>query len=175
MAEFDNLSLEKDRLIGIGCLIIATVATAAYILSLKPIVSKYGAFTVNGVVLFFSSVAAGLECLYYVSDPYLWMPDTASLLALGYAIILQTVIGFSLLIFACKYVEGSLVAASSSLQPIPSSLFGFIFLHEAMGWRIIVGGILIVIGLGIVCYSQLKNNKPKEVDVEVQSLLTSKV
>jgi len=98
------------------------------------------------------------------------------LLALGYGIILQTVIGLSLLIFACKYLEGTLVAASNSLQPIPSSIFGYIFLHEAMGWRIIVGGILIIIGLGIVCYSQFKNNKPKEevLDLEEQSLLQSK-
>jgi len=41
MVEVDSLSLEKDRLIGIGCLMISTLSTAAYILSMKPIASKY--------------------------------------------------------------------------------------------------------------------------------------
>jgi drug/metabolite transporter (DMT)-like permease len=66
---------------------------------------------------------------------------------LSYLVVLTSVISYVLWNFALARVEASRVAVFANLQPVATALAAWALLDEPMGWSVVVGGVLVLIGV----------------------------
>ena len=66
---------------------------------------------------------------------------------LSYLVLLTSVVSYVLWNFALARVEASRVAVFANLQPVATALAAWVLLDEPMGWSVVVGGVLVLIGV----------------------------
>lgn len=79
-----------------------------------------------------------------------------------YSAIGASVIGHGVVYFLLGRYPVSLVTPLMLLTPIFASLFGVIFFHDVIGWKLIVGGLLTLLGIMLVAiYPDLQKRKAR--------------
>jgi drug/metabolite transporter (DMT)-like permease len=66
---------------------------------------------------------------------------------LAYLVVLTSIISYWLWNFALARVEASRVAVFANLQPVATALAAWVLLDEPMGWSVVVGGVLVLVGV----------------------------
>ena len=92
----------------------------------------------------------------FVYRPTLTPSDIGLLALLG---VLFTGVAQSLYVSSLRHVSARMAGIVSCLEPIYSTLFAFLFLHEVPALRDYIGAAIV---LGAVVYSTLRSNKAQE-------------
>ena len=99
----------------------------------------------------------------FVCRPALTLRDIGLLALLG---VVFTGIAQSLYVSSLRHVSARMAGIVSCLEPIYSTLFAFLFLHEAPALRDYIGAAII---LGAVVYSTLRANKAQAEPLEANA------
>lgn len=163
----DRLSLAPDLALGNLLIVVAMFCYSLYLVHSKAMVLRYGAVTVSAYVMMFSAIGTlplGLTGLATVDTaavrPVTWM-------WVGYIVVFPTIVAYFLNIWALKRVSPNVVAGYIYLQPIFTALVAPAVLEgERITTRAAVAGITIFIGLALVIYGEVRQQR----EVPVESL-----
>ncbi|MGW0390360.1 EamA family transporter [Streptomyces sp. NPDC003042] len=76
--------------------------------------------------------------------------STASWLALGYLVLIGSVVGFTAYAWLLQAAPLSLVSTYAYVNPVVAVALGTLILDEALTWPILVGGGIVVAGVGVI-------------------------
>ena len=145
----------------IGDFIILTNAVmyGLYLVWTKPLMKKYGAFTVLKYMFLFGSIPV----FFYGSGPALDI-QFSELSLLVYGSILFVVVGATFITYMCniiglKYVNPTTVSIYIYLQPIIATVIAILIGQDTFSWHKIVSMILVFAGVYLVT---LTNKEPKQ-------------
>jgi drug/metabolite transporter (DMT)-like permease len=79
-----------------------------------------------------------------------WTPT--AMLALGYLVIVGSVIAFTLFYWLVRHMNVTNTMLISLVTPIIAVLLGMIVLQERLNWRLFVGTALIISGIGLIVF-----------------------
>ncbi len=126
---------------------IAVVAWSLYTIQGKPMVVKYGAFHVaslsmiGGMILF---LPLGIYGVARFDLSTLTASHWEGILYLGLG---TSVISYFLWYYALGKIETTKVAVFANAQPIVTSVFSYILLHQAISAHFVVGGAITLVGV----------------------------
>jgi drug/metabolite transporter (DMT)-like permease len=133
--------------IGDALLLVGSAAFAYYTILLKEVADRYDALTLNTLVFGMGAVFMlpfGARAAARVS----WMALSAEAWwGIAFMIILGSVVSYLIYAFALTKLTASRVAAFAYLQPVIAAGLGIWLLGEALSSRVIVGGVLILLGV----------------------------
>lgn len=98
-----------------------------------------------------------------------WALNEGTVVSLFYATIGESVIVFLLLAWANQMSSSSIVAASSTLQPLFAAIFQFFILSEGLRMHDLVGGFFVILGLILTLWTKI-GGEEDEVDPETKPL-----
>eukprot|EP00026_Physarum_polycephalum_P010057 Phypoly_transcript_10205.p1 GENE.Phypoly_transcript_10205~~Phypoly_transcript_10205.p1 ORF type:complete len:381 (+),score=46.23 Phypoly_transcript_10205:137-1144(+) len=154
-----NLSLKDDRTLGMMCLAGQCLVLSISYIFQKPVLKKYPPITTTGWSYIVASCTMGLTSLLYVKDPAIYKLSTKVFLPLGYAIFIQTIIGYCCISWANSKVPATIIAIYTCLQPLIAFVLARIFFHEVFVWNEGVGMALVISGLILVTAARAREEK----------------
>jgi hypothetical protein len=95
------------------------------------------------------------------------VPEGAGIWAICYAIFVVALFGFTLWTWAVKRTDGSLVAASATMNPLCGVLLATIFLGEHIHLKEVIGGLLILCGFVVVSYQKWKEMQQEQPQFQI--------
>jgi len=128
-------------------ILLAVVAWALYTVLGKRLVGKYGAIHLTAMSIIIGTVLFAPIGLVTFTR---FDPETISLrgwTSLGYIAIGTSVIAYSIWFWALGRLEATKVSVFNNLQPIFTAIMSYFLLGETIGPRLIVGGILVIVGV----------------------------
>ncbi len=120
---------------------------ACYTILVKQVAARYDAFTLNAVIFGLGALLmlpVGAPALYKVAWTSL---HSTAWWGLAYMVILGTVVPYLLFAWALTELAASRVAAFGYLQPAIAMALGIWMLGEALTWKVVGGGALILVGV----------------------------
>ncbi|MCU0699003.1 MAG: DMT family transporter [Myxococcaceae bacterium] len=125
----------------------AVVAWVFWTAESRPMAIEHGGLRTAG----WSLVAGALWCVplapFVVQlDAFLAAPAAAQL-SLGYLVILTSMGSYALWNYALSRTEASRVAVFANLQPVATAVAAWALLDEPIGWELVVGGGLVLLGV----------------------------
>eukprot|EP00727_Mastigamoeba_balamuthi_P000413 m51a1_g10369 hypothetical protein (396) ;mRNA; r:92825-94196 len=163
------------------CFFVNCLATSLYVIASKPLLKTRGyrpttvigwAYMVAATLMLAANAVvdfwpAGLGLMCPDCDGDAFRMSAKALAALASAIVLASLISYSLMTWANKWVDASVVSAYLVVQPLTTAVI-CIVLHAA-GVRNMdkpglndLGAIPIVVGLGLIVYGQYRSKKAQE-------------
>lgn len=134
-------------LIGDVLILIAVVAWALYTVLGKRLVARYGAIHLTAMSIIVGTfLFAPIGLVTFTR----FDPDVISLRgwsSLGYIAIITSVVAYSIWFWALGRLEATKVSVFNNLQPIFTAIMSYFLLGETIGPRLIVGGILVIVGV----------------------------
>lgn len=128
-------------------ILLAVVAWALYTVLGKTLVNKYGAIHLTAISIIIGTVLfAPIGFVTFTR----FDPETISIRgwgSLAYIAIGTSVICYSIWFWALGRLEATKVSVFNNLQPIFTAIMSYILLDETIGPRLIVGGILVIVGV----------------------------
>src|SRR5687768_12166698 len=114
----------------------------------KPLVEKYPPISLTGWAYLVGSGCMGLTLLGINSVKYFTAGEMIAIgsitweafVSLLYAIFGATILAYLLLTWCNKRANASLISATYTLQPFISAALSYVFLHQAILLRQVVGG-----------------------------------
>ncbi|MGW5851559.1 EamA family transporter [Streptomyces sp. NPDC055254] len=82
--------------------------------------------------------------------------STASWLALGYLVLIGSIVGFTAYVWLLQAAPLSLVATYAYVNPVVAVALGALILDEALTWPILVGGAIVVAAVGLIVSTERK-------------------
>lgn len=128
-------------------ILLAVVAWALYTVLGKRLVGKYGAIHLTAMSIIIGTVLFAPIGLVTFTR---FDPETISIRgwsSLGYIAIGTSVIAYSIWFWALGRLEATKVSVFNNLQPIFTAIMSYYLLGETIGPRLIVGGILVIVGV----------------------------
>lgn len=161
----DRLSLAPDLAIGNLLIVLAMFCYALYLVHSKALVMRLGPVTVSAYVMLFSALGTlplGLSGLVTVNlsavRPVIWG-------WVAYIVVFPTIVAYFLNIWALRRVSPNLVAGYIYLQPIFTALVApAVLAGEQVTTRAAVAGLTIFIGLGLVIYGEVRQQRELPVE-----------
>jgi drug/metabolite transporter (DMT)-like permease len=161
----DRLSLAPGLALGNLLIVVAMFCYALYLVHSKAMVLRYGPVAVSAYVMLFSAIGtlplglAGLATVDLAAvRPLTWM-------LVAYIVVFPTIVAYFLNIWALKRVSPNLVAVYIYLQPIFTALVAPAVLEgERITARAAVAGMTIFIGLALVIYGEVRQQREVPVD-----------
>lgn len=149
-----EFKLENQATKGILLGIFSGFTYAILALCNKRFTGKYSGTQIS----FYEHVFANISLMpfLFVYRPTLTPSDIGLLALLG---VLFTGVAQSLYVSSLRHVSARMAGIVSCLEPIYSTLFAFLFLHEVPALRDYIGAAIV---LGAVVYSTLRSNKAQE-------------
>jgi drug/metabolite transporter (DMT)-like permease len=142
---WERLTIDAIPLISLLAIVVAAVAIAEtgvvvkYFPRAHPVSNNAVAMGVGAVVLLGASVAAGQS---------LTLPGRLdTLLAVGYLVVLGSVVLFMLFLFVIERWTASATSYSLLLMPLPAAVGGALLLGEPITVGLLLGGALILLGV----------------------------
>ncbi|MBP1921122.1 drug/metabolite transporter (DMT)-like permease [Halorubrum alkaliphilum] len=152
--QYDLSALAADNLLGVGLLVVASVAWAGYTVWGVDVVRRYGALeaaTYSSIasVPMLAILAAGELWALGISpaDVPVTVESVATVLYLGVA---STAAAWYLWYKGLEYVSAGTVAVFFFAQPAVGAALGAVLLGEHLGGGFLVGGTLMAVGIWIV-------------------------
>jgi len=134
-------------LLGDILILFAVVAWALYTVLGKRLVAKYGAIHLTATSIIIGTVLFAPIGLVTFTR---FDPDTITVRgwsSLAYIAIGTSVIAYSIWFWALGRLEATKVSVFNNLQPIFTAIMSYFLLGETIGPRLIVGGLLVIIGV----------------------------
>lgn len=134
-------------LLGDALLFLGGLAFAYYTILMKEVADRYATLTLNALVFALGAIfllpfsATSLVRVHWTS-----LPATAWW-GIAFMVIFGTFAAYLFYAFALTELTASRVAAFAYLQPVMAAGLGMWFLHEAVTWRVILGGAMILVGV----------------------------
>ena len=153
-----------------GC--VALILSAMFAAYSNVLVKAYGRH-LNPAVLSAGQMFFGLLLLFAVGIPlegnplrFHWSP--IAVVSLLYLAIVGSVIAFLLYYWLVLNMDVTKSMLIALVTPVVAVLLGMIVLHEAIGWRTLFGGAMIILGIGLIVFrSDLKfTNLRREVGLD---------
>lgn len=152
--QYDLSALAADNLLGVGLLVVASVAWAGYTVWGVDVVRRYGALEAAT----YSSIAS-VPMLGILAAGELWalgispadVPVTAeSVATVLYLGVASTAAAWYLWYKGLEYVSAGTVAVFFFAQPAVGAALGAVLLGEHLGGGFLIGGVLMAVGIWIV-------------------------
>ena len=132
-----DLSLSRDALIGDGLALVGAAAMAAYLVIGRGLGKAVDVWAFSGVATGVGAVALlGSAAMLGIS------PVPPSLSAFGYLVLAALVpqlIGHALLTWSLRHARPTAVGIATVGEPVGSTLLGFLWLGERVGWLVALG------------------------------------
>eukprot|EP01122_Echinamoeba_exundans_P009216 TRINITY_DN3206_c1_g1_i1.p1 TRINITY_DN3206_c1_g1~~TRINITY_DN3206_c1_g1_i1.p1 ORF type:complete len:370 (+),score=65.76 TRINITY_DN3206_c1_g1_i1:27-1112(+) len=162
-----NLNKKSDKttsIWGIVLLLGNTIASAVYILLMKPILKRgLKPLTITGVAYMVASFVMGGTMLVFGAikpEANIYNFDIVTLWwTVVYAVVIQSVIGYALVAWSNSKIDASIVSVANCIQPMFATLFASIFLHEQLTWIYAGGAALIIVGLALSSIDKYRQSK----------------
>lgn len=148
--------LEKEvkfsgDLLGNMLISVGVVSWSLYMAYSKKKLQSFSPFVVTSAFIWATCIALFplflIELIFY---PNWWLSLTPSgVLALGYIIVISTIVVYLLNQYAIKHGGSILASMQFYLVPVFAYIFAFFLLGEQLTWGIIVGGSLALLGVYI--------------------------
>lgn len=154
MLDVARFSASEDTLWGNGLILLNCSSYALYLVLQRPILERMNPLTVVAWAFVYGgamTLVVSLPSVLEVSPDA--VPDTAWW-ALLYIVLIPTAVNYALNTWALKRSSPALVATYTTLQPLAAALLAMLLLHEAAGFRELLGFGLILSGLFAVSRSK---------------------
>lgn len=145
-----DVSVSKDTLLGDMLILINAIMYAVYLAWVKPLMSKYDAFTVMRWMFLFGSLFVFAWGGPELIDIQFQSISFAVWVAVGFVVVGATFLTYLLNVFGLKYVNPSTVSIYINLQPIVASVLTVLFLDNSLSIVKIASLILVVCGVYLV-------------------------
>ncbi|HAV62215.1 MAG TPA: hypothetical protein DCY13_07595 [Verrucomicrobiales bacterium] len=146
LAEFWRPDFQWPGLVANALILASFVCESVYSIVGKPLIQKSHPLKVLAAGLLIGTAAnlvfSGKDVVR--SLPHLGASDW---LALGYLVIICTVVGYSLWFFAVRETPVNAVAMTVFAQPLAGVLFALVLVAEPLRWSQLAGGVVIALGL----------------------------
>jgi drug/metabolite transporter (DMT)-like permease len=132
---------------GDALLFLGGLAFAYYTILLKEVADRYDTLTLNALVFALGAVfLLPLSAKSLVRVPWTALPAEAWW-GVGFMVIFGTFAAYLIYAFALTELTASRVAAFAYLQPVIAAGLGVWLLREAVTWRVVAGGVMILLGV----------------------------
>lgn len=147
LLEVDRLRLDARYLVGDLLVLANAVAYGLYVALSGRVMSRNDPLGATTVVFLFGAAGIGL----YGADDLLRVPlqalAAADWVRMAYVVLGATVLTYALNLFALKHTQASRVALYIFLQPVVATVLSVLVLGEAVTWRLLVAGGLVLASL----------------------------
>lgn len=141
--------IASGTLIGDLLLTLAVAAWVAWTLEAKSLAAELGGLRTAGWAL----IAGGLWGLaaapFTLDLEALAHASVGAWTLIAYLVLITSVVSYILWNFALARAEASRVAVFTNLQPVGTAILSALFLAEPMGWPLLVGGPLVLVGIRV--------------------------
>lgn len=141
----ENTAVGNDTGLGASLSLIGSVAVAVYLVIGRRIRSQMAltpyiwmVYGIAALILLVAVLMTETRVTGYSLEAYVWI------LALA---IFPQLIGHSSFNFALAYLPATYISVATQLEPVFGSIIAFFVLSEVPGWRQVIGGVIIVIGV----------------------------
>lgn len=144
------LELRFDMAFMLG--VLSGMFYAVYILLSKHVLERMPVLSFMTVNLLASTVFLGMvACL--LDEPFSGFSDTGWLVLLVQGVVCQLV-AWLLLSYATQHMRATRVSLSLLSQALLASFLAWLFLDEQITLRMIVGGVILLLGIGVTFYAR---------------------
>ncbi|MEZ4389252.1 MAG: DMT family transporter [Candidatus Krumholzibacteriia bacterium] len=147
LLEVDHLHLDPRDLAGDLLILVSSASYGAYVALSGRVMARHDPLGATTVVFLCGS--AGV--MVYGLDDLLAAPLQAltagDLARMAYVVLGATVVTYALNLYALKHTQASRVALYIFLQPVVATVLSVLVLHEAVTWRLLVAGVLVLASL----------------------------
>ena len=161
---FSNQLAVEGRQALAGC--VAMILSSMFAAYSNVLVKAYGK-KLNPAILAAGQMFFGLLLLLAVGIPlegnplnYRWTP--MALISLFYLALVGTVIAFLLYYWLVLKIDVTKSMLIALVTPVVAVILGMIVLDEEIGWRTLMGGAMIMLGIGFIVVRRAKNKKSDE-------------
>ena len=161
---FSNQLAVEGRQALAGC--VAMILSSMFAAYSNVLVKAYGK-KLDPAILAAGQMFFGLLLLLAVGIPlegnplnYRWTP--MALISLFYLALVGTVIAFLLYYWLVLKIDVTKSMLIALVTPVVAVILGMIVLDEEIGWRTLMGGAMIMIGIAFIVVRRAKNKKPDE-------------
>lgn len=144
------LELRFDMAFMLG--VLSGVFYAVYILLSKHVLERMPVLSFMTVNLFSSSVFLGVMS-YLLDEPFSGFSDVGWLVLLVQGVVCQLV-AWLLLSYATQHMRATRVSLSLLSQALLASFLAWLFLDEQITLRMIAGGVILLLGIGVTFYAR---------------------
>lgn len=141
--------IASGTLFGDLLLALAVAAWVAWTLEAKTLAAELGGVRTAGWALIAGGLWGLLFAPFTLDLPALAHASVGAWSLLGYLVLVTSVLSYILWNFALGRIEASRVAIFTNLQPVGTAILSAIFLAEPMGWPLLVGGPLVLLGIRV--------------------------
>jgi drug/metabolite transporter (DMT)-like permease len=145
-----GLAAALAPLVGDLLLLCAVVAWVAWTLASRDLARRYSGLQMASWTMLAAGLQAALCAPFLLDLPDVATVPTSAWLSLGYLVAFTSVVAYILWSYALVRAEASRVAVFTNLQPVFTALFAWLILGEPIGWGIVIGGALVILGVRIV-------------------------
>ena len=161
---FSNQLAVEGRQALAGC--VAMILSSMFAAYSNVLVKAYGK-KLDPAILAAGQMFFGLLLLLAVGIPlegnplnYRWTP--MAVISLFYLALVGTVIAFLLYYWLVLKIDVTKSMLIALVTPVVAVLLGMIVLDEEIGWRTLMGGAMIMLGIAFIVVRRAKNKKPDE-------------
>ncbi|UCE65733.1 MAG: DMT family transporter [Candidatus Zixiibacteriota bacterium] len=144
-----GIALKWDYFLGNFLVMIAVWAWAAYSVLGKPLVKKWGAFTVTAWASIIGALIYSPLGIYQAAGFDYTDVGIVGWSGVAYTAILTSVIAYTLWYWGIKHFSPSRVAVFMYLQPVVAAILAYYILYERLSSGSIISGLIILAGVSI--------------------------
>jgi drug/metabolite transporter (DMT)-like permease len=159
MVEIEKISFTSNRTLGLAFLLVQSIGNALYLIWAKPMFARYAPVFIVSMAYIFGATFMFVTFVIYAAAGGEMSMSMKSAWPIAYTVIFQSIIAYILTAFATKNTDVSIVAASSTLQPVVAAFLTWLVFDEVITWRDCIGVVLILAGLFAVCYQKYRDGK----------------
>ena len=142
-----GISFASDYTYGNFVIFVAVISWSLYTINGKPMVMKYGAFHIASLSMIGGTILFLPLGLYGISRFDYSILTTAHWEGIAYLGLGTSVVAYVLWYYAIGKIETTKVAIFANAQPIITSVFSFVLLHQTISGNFILGGLLTIAGV----------------------------
>lgn len=145
-----------------GC--VALVLSSVFAAYSNVLVKRHGKHLepaiLAAVQMFFGLIPLLVIGIALEGNPLQFHWTLRALVSLFYLAVVGSVIAFMLYYWLMKNMEVTKTMLISLVTPVVAVILGMLVLNEALSWRTLVGGAMIMTGIGLIVAQRLRRGKP---------------
>jgi drug/metabolite transporter (DMT)-like permease len=142
-----DVSVGSATLFGNALALLGAVAVAAYVLTGRSLRTTGGVGVLPYSIVVYASAAVALVPAALYGGVPLWGYSGETWFWLGAVALGPQILGHTVLNWALRYVEASIVSGTILAEPVVSALLAWLILSERPGLATLLGGAVVLLGL----------------------------